>query len=186
MDSLQDSFIVEIGAFEVLKSLDLNFLEKFGIRDAESIEMCDLGELEELEEVEEVEELEEVDEVEIINMDGDYDTYKTHEMQQMREINRNSDENIENEKPIKVCNSTINVEFRRIEMCITTTTVEEMILKKHRVEIINKQSRNCVMEGIIVGYQLVGRSYDPDIVLEFEDGRSFYNENFGYLLLFYI
>ena len=177
MDSLQDSFIVEIGAFEVLKSLDLNFLEKFGIRDAESIEMCDLGELEELEEV---------DEVEIINMDGDYDTYKTHEMQQMREINRNSDENIENEKPIKVCNSTINVEFRRIEMCITTTTVEEMILKKHRVEIINKQSRNCVMEGIIVGYQLVGRSYDPDIVLEFEDGRSFYNENFGYLLLFYI
>ena len=174
MDSLQDSFIVEIGAFEVLKSLDLNFLEKFGFRDVESIEMSDLGELEE------------VDEVEIINMDGDYDTYKTHEMQQMREINRNSDENIENEKPIKVCNSTINVEFRRIEMCITTTTVEEMILKKHRVEIINKQSRNCVMEGIIVGYQLVGRSYDPDIVLEFEDGRSFYNENFGYLLLFYI
>ena len=177
MDSLQDSFIVEIGAFEVLKSLDLNFLEKFGIRDAESIEMCDLGELEELEEV---------DEVEIINMDGDYDTYKTHEMQQMREINRKSDENIENEKPIKICNSRINVEFSRIEMCITTTTVEEMILKKHRVEIINKQSRNCVMEGIIVGYQLVGRSYDPDIVLEFKDGRSFYNENFGYLLLFYI
>jgi hypothetical protein len=61
-----------------------------------------------------------------------------------------------------------------------------MILKKHRVEIINKQSRDCVMEGVIVGYQLVGRSYDPDIVLEFEDGRSFYNENFGYLLLFYI
>ena len=174
MDSLQDSFIVEIGAFEVLKSLDLNFLEKFGIRDVESIEMSDLGELEELEEV---------DEVDVINVDGDYDTYKTDEMQQMREINQNSDEN---EKPIKVCNSRINVEFRRIEMCINTSTVEEMILKKHRVEIINKQSRNCVMEGVIVGYQLVGRSYDPDIVLEFEDGRSFYNENFGYLLLFYI
>ncbi len=177
MDSLQDSFIVEIGAFEVLKSLDLNFLEKLGIRDVESIEMSDLEELEELEEVDEV------DEVEVINVDGDYDTYKTDEMQQMREINQNSDEN---EKPIKVCNSRINVEFRRIEMCINTSTVEEMILKKHRVEIINKQSRNCVMEGVIVGYQLVGRSYDPDIVLEFEDGRSFYNENFGYLLLFYI
>jgi hypothetical protein len=119
-------------------------------------------------------------------MDEDHDTYKTHEVQQMREINRNSDENIENEKPIKVCNSRINVEFRRIEMCITTSTVEEMILKKHRVEIINKQTRIPVMEGVIVGYQLVGRSYDPDIVLEFEDGRSFYNENFGYLLLFYI
>jgi hypothetical protein len=177
MDSLQDSFIVEIGAFEVLKSLDLNFLEKLGIRDVESIEMSDLEELEELEEVDEV------DEVEVINVDGDYDTYKTDEMQQMREINQNSDEN---EKPIKVCNSRINVEFRRIEMCINTSTVEEMILKKHRVEIINKQSRNCVMEGVIVGYQLVGRSYDPDIVLEFEDGRSFYNDNFGYLLLFYI
>ena len=183
MNSLQDSFIVEIGAFEVLKSLDLNFLEKFGIRDTESIEMSELGELDDLEVVDELGELDEVDEVEIINMDEVHDTYKTHEMQQMREINRNSDEN---EKPIKVCNSRINVEFRRIEMCINTSTVEEMILKKHRVEIINKQSRNCVMEGVIVGYQLVGRSYDPDIVLEFEDGRSFYNENFGYLLLFYI
>jgi hypothetical protein len=177
MNSLQDSVISEIGAFEVLKSLDLDWLEKYSIQGAESIEMSELGELEEVDEV---------DEVEIINMDEDHDTYKTHEVQQMREINRNSDENIENEKPIKVCNSRINVEFRRIEMCITTSTVEEMILKKHRVEIINKQTRIPVMEGVIVGYQLVGRSYDPDIVLEFEDGRSFYNENFGYLLLFYI
>jgi hypothetical protein len=176
MNSLQDSVISEIGAFEVLKSLDLDWLEKYSIQGAEIIEMSDLKELEETDvEMEEGEEVEEVD--------GEYDTYKTHEMQQMREINRNSDEN---EKPIKVCNSRINVEFRRIEMCITTSTVEEMILKKHRVEIINKQSRDCVMEGVIVGYQLVGRSYDPDIVLEFEDGRSFYNENFGYLLLFYI
>jgi hypothetical protein len=176
MNSLQDSVISEIGAFEVLKSLDLDWLEKYSIQGAEIIEMSDLKELEETDvEMEEGEEVEEVD--------GEYDTYKTHEMQQMREINRKSDEN---EKPIKVCNSRINVEFRRIEMCITTSTVEEMILKKHRVEIINKQSRDCVMEGVIVGYQLVGRSYDPDIVLEFEDGRSFYNENFGYLLLFYI
>jgi len=37
-----------------------------------------------------------------------------------------------------------------------------------------------------VGYDLVGRSYDPDIVLKFEDGRIFYNENFGYLLRYYI
>jgi hypothetical protein len=177
MNSLQDSVISEIGAFEVLKSLDLDWLEKYSIQGAESIEMSELGELEEVDEV---------DEVEIINTDEDHDTYKTDEVQQMREINRNSDENIENEKPIKVCNSRINVEFRRIEMCITTSTVEEMILKKHRVEIINKQTRIPVMEGVIVGYQLVGRSYDPDIVLEFEDGRSFYNENFGYLLLFYI
>jgi hypothetical protein len=42
------------------------------------------------------------------------------------------------------------------------------------------------MEGIVTGYKLVGAPYDPDIVLDFEDGRSFYNENFGFLLRFYI
>jgi hypothetical protein len=71
-------------------------------------------------------------------------------------------------------------------LTINTSTVEEVIFKKHRVQIINKHSRDCVMEGIVTGYKLVGAPYDPDIVLDFEDGRSFYNENFGYLLLFYI
>jgi hypothetical protein len=42
------------------------------------------------------------------------------------------------------------------------------------------------MEGVVTGYQLIGRVYDPDIVLEFEDGRTFYNENFGYSMIFYI
>jgi hypothetical protein len=92
----------------------------------------------------------------------------------MREINRNSDGN---EKLIKVIETSIKVEFCEVELPINTSTVEEVIFKKHRVEIIDKCLRVCIMEGIVTGYQLVGRVYDPDIVLEFEDGRSFYNEN---------
>ena len=106
-----------------------------------------------------------------------------HEVQQMREINRNSGEN---EKLIKVSETSIKVEFHEIELPINTSTVEEVIFKKHRVEIIDKRLRVCIMEGVVTGYQLVGRVYDPDIVLEFEDGRNFYNENFGYLMRFYI
>lgn len=84
-----------------------------------------------------------------------------------------------------VCND-IYVNLRPIELLINTTSVDEVIFKKHLVEILNKHSRECVMEGVVVGYDLDGRSYDPDIVLKFEDGRTFYNENFGYLLRYYI
>ena len=101
----------------------------------------------------------------------------------MREINQNSGGN---EKLMKVNETSIKVEFHEVEVTINTSTVEEVIFKKHRVEIIDKRSRTCIMEGIVTGYQLVGRVYDPDIVLEFEDGRNFYNENFGYLMRFYI
>ena len=106
-----------------------------------------------------------------------------HEVQQMHEINQNSGGN---EKLMKVSETSIKVEFHEVEVTINTSTVEEVIFKKHRVEIIDKRSRTCIMEGIVVRYQLVGRVYDPDIVLEFEDGRNFYNENFGYLMRFYI
>jgi hypothetical protein len=130
-----------------------------------------------------------VDEVVIIDTIEGRDT---HETQQMREINRKSDEN-ENTSTSKECCSSsmyninnINVHYREIELTINISTVEEVIFKKHRVQIINKHSRAYVMEGIVTGYKLVGASYDPDIVLDFEDGRSFYNENFGYLMLFYI
>lgn len=84
-----------------------------------------------------------------------------------------------------ICND-IYVNLRPIELLINTTSADEVIFKKHLVEILNKHSRECVMEGVVVGYDLVGRSYDPDIVLKFEDGRTFYNENFGYLLRYYI
>ena len=87
---------------------------------------------------------------------------------------------------ISSVNVNVTVEFREVELSINTSTVEEVIFKKHRVEIVDKRSRVSIMEGVVVGYTLVGRVYDPDIVLEFEDGRTFYNENFGYLMLFYI
>jgi len=80
----------------------------------------------------------------------------------------------------------IYVNLRPFELLINTAAVEEVIFKKHLVEILNKHSRECVMEGVVVGYDIVGQSYDPDIVLKFQDGRTFYNENSGYLLRYYI
>ena len=129
--------------------------------------------------------LDELREVELCEaLDLDLGGCNTQETQQKREINRKSVGEIKNEKSIKICE--INIEMREIELSINTSTVEEVIYKKYRVEIIDKRSRDCIMQGVITGYTLVGRVYDPDIVLEFEDGRSFYNENFGYLMRFYI
>ena len=176
-DSLQGRYcIIEEHDMEVLEGLegvegleDVEGLDSVEIIDtAHDMEVTVLGTLGELNEVELIETLEGCSE---------------HEVQQMREINRNSGGN---EKLIKVSETSIKVEFHEIELPINTSTVEEVIFKKHRVEIIDKRSRVCIMEGVVTGYQLVGRVYDPDIVLEFEDGRNFYNENFGYLMRFYI
>jgi hypothetical protein len=54
------------------------------------------------------------------------------------------------------------------------------------VEIIDKGTRGCVMNGVVVAYEFKGRAWDPDIVLVFEDGRRFCNENFGYMFRFYL
>jgi hypothetical protein len=173
-DSLKGKYcIIEEHDMEVLEGLeDLEGLDGVEIidtaHDTEVTALGDLGTLGELNEVELIETL---------------DSCSEHEVQQMREINRNS---WENEKLIKVSETSIKVEFHDIELPINTSTVEEVIFKKHRIEIIDKCSRGCIMEGVVVGYQLVGRVYDPDIVLGFEDGRTFYNENFGYLMRFYI
>ena len=132
-------------------------------------------------------ELSELNEVEFIES-KDLEGCNKQEMQQKREINRKSIGDIKNEISLKKGDaiSNITVELREVELSINTSTVEEVIFKKHRVEIINKQSRVRIMEGVVTGYTLVGRVYDPDIVLNFEDGRSFYNENFGYSMRFYI
>jgi hypothetical protein len=84
-----------------------------------------------------------------------------------------------------ICND-IYVHLRPIELLINTAAVEEVIFKKHIVEILDKHTRAYVMEGVVVGYDIVGQSYDPDIVLKFQDGRTLYNENSGYLLRYYI
>ena len=132
-------------------------------------------------------ELSELNEVEFIES-KDLEGCNKQEMQQKREINRKSIGDIKNEISLKKGDaiSNITVELREVELSINTSTVEEVIFKKHRVEIINKQSRVRIMEGVVTGYTLVGRVYDPDIVLNFDDGRSFYNENFGYSMRFYI
>ena len=156
-----------------------------GIEDIEIVDVIDVGH--QVGRVERIGRVDRVDEVVIIDTIEGCDTHETH---QMREINRNSDGNENLSKECCYSSSynvnSINVHYREIELTINTSTVEEVIFKKHRVQIINKHSRDCVMEGIVTGYKLVGAPYDPDIVLDFEDGRSFYNENFGYLLLFYI
>ena len=175
-DSLQGRYcIIEEHELEVLEDLedleDVEGLDGVEIIDtAHDMEVTVLGTLDALGELNEVELIE--------TLEG----CSEHEVQQMREINQNSDEN---EKPLTV-GVNINVKFHEVELSINTSTVEEVIFKKHRVEIIDKCSRGCIMEGVVVGYQLVGRVYDPDIVLGFEDGRTFYNENFGYLMRFYI
>jgi hypothetical protein len=170
-DSLKGKYcIIEEHDMEVLEGLeDLEGLDGVEIIDtAHDTEVTALGDLMALNEVELIETL---------------DSCSEHEVQQMREINQNSGGN---EKLMKVSETSINVEFCEVELPINTSTVEEVIFKKHRIEIIDKCSRGCIMEGVVVGYQLVGRVYDPDIVLGFEDGRTFYNENFGYLMRFYI
>ena len=179
MNLLHDSDIVEVDVLEVLKKLNcvsgvsgvssVDSLENISIPDEKGIEINELDGTEIS-----------TNDVVVINIERDDDVCKTHEMQQKREINRNSSEN---EKPFT---DGIRGAYREIELPIYTSTVEEMIFKRQLVEIIDKHSRFTIMYGIIARYHLVGRSYDPDIVLEFEDGQGFHNENFGYMMRFYI
>ena len=129
-------------------------------------------------------EIVEVDADDAIDKPATIERCEKHDEREMREKCVNSDENKEmkKENPIYV----VNTSMREIELTINTSTIEEVIFKKHRVEILNKDTRSRVMEGVVCDYTLVGRVYDPDIILNFEDGRSFYNENFGYLMRFYI
>jgi hypothetical protein len=164
--------IIEDHDMEILDSVEIidNIIE--GENMAMGMGMC-IGEMNDLSEVELL------DTLDLVGCD-EHEQYEMQEKHEKHEINRNSGEN---EKPLT---AGIRVEFREVEMTINTSTVEEVIFKKHRVEIVDKCSRGCIMQGVVSGYTLVGRVYDPDIVLEFEDGRTFYNENFGYLMRFYI
>ena len=131
--------------------------------------------------------------------ENDVENDRENDVENDRENDRENDEESDaimvDDTDIGICDGNIcdgniwndiYVNLRPFELLITTAAVEEVIFKKHLVEILNKHSRECVMEGVVVGYDLVGRSYDPDIVLKFKDGRMFYNENFGYLLRYYI
>lgn len=180
MNFVDDSHIGE-GHYCIIEDHDMEVLEGVeGVEGLDSVEIIDI-----VADAMEVSGSDVLCEVELIEPSSLKDCEKhyeleTHEPLQMREINQNSEEN---KKPLT---AVIKVEFRKVEVTINTSTVEEVIFKKHRVEIVDKRSRACIMEGVVTGYQLVGRVYDPDIVLEFEDGRTFYNENFGYSMTFYI
>ena len=78
------------------------------------------------------------------------------------------------------------IQSLEIKLLINTTTCDEVIYKKQVVEIIDKVTQECVMSGVVVRYEFDGRVWDPDIVLVFEDGRRFYNENFGYMFRYYL
>ena len=78
------------------------------------------------------------------------------------------------------------IQSLEIKLLINTTTCDEVIYKKHVVEIIDKGTQMCVMSGVVARYEFDGRVWDPDIVLVFEDGRRFYNENFGYMFRYYL
>jgi len=188
MNLLDDSDYVK-GKYCIIEEYDMEVLEDLkdldGLEDLEGLECLDSVEIIDTAHDTEITalnalgtlcELSEVELIEALTLEG----CSEHETQQMREINQNSGGNE------KLSTADIRVEFCEIELPINTSTVDEVIFKKHRVEIIDKCLRVCIMEGVVVGYELVGRVYDPDIVLYFEDGRSFYNENFGYLMRFYI
>ena len=158
---------------------------------------------------------EELTEVELLDVEDGLERSEKHDEREVREKCVNSVE-IENEKENEIekpidksyncgenwggnfcnahrnirlttcINSNINTNIREMELKINTSTVEEVIFKKHKVEIINTDTRRIIMEGVVSGYSLVGRVYDPDIVLNFDDGRIFYNENFGYSMRFYM
>ncbi len=166
MNFIDDSYTRE-GHYCIIEDHDMEVLED--VEGLDSVEIIDIG-------------ADVLCEVELIKASPLEDCDKHYELEtlQMREINLNSRENK------KQLTAGIKVEFRKVEVTINTSTVEEVIFKKHRVEIVDKRSRACIMEGVVTGYQLVGRVYDPDIVLEFEDGRTFYNENFGFSMMFYI
>ena len=87
----------------------------------------------------------------------------------------------------EINNSKLEIKSNRLEILLTinTTTCDEVIFKKHVVDIIDKDTKCCVMSGVIKRYELEGRAWDPDIVLIFEDGRRFCNEKFGYMFRYF-
>ena len=111
-----------------------------------------------------------------------------HDEREMREKCINSSNEIINDKKDKNYKTKycVNINMKDIEVPINTFTVEEVIFKKQIVEIIHKRTRRRIMEGLVSSYTRVGQEYNPVIVLIFEDGRSFYNNNFDYLMRFYI
>jgi hypothetical protein len=131
------------------------------------------------------------DDVDIIDVPvGDVDVYGLGDIGIARGLEDETRDNGEKREKYEKENDNsklgIKTEVKEIEMSINTTTCDEVIFKKHVVEIIDKGTQGCIMNGVVVSYEFKGRAWDPDIVLVFEDGRRFCNENFGYMFRFYL
>jgi hypothetical protein len=185
-DEIQGKYyIIEDHDIEILDGFEYN--ENISGTSISSFNDCEFVEVGEVGEVVEAAETEKP---------ATIDRCEKHDEREIREKCVNSvEKEIQNEKSEYIrgviptnthINNHINTNVRGFELTINTSTVDEVVFKKHRVEILHKATRARIMEGVVSGYTLVGRVYDPDIILNFDDGRSFYNENFQYLMRFYI
>jgi hypothetical protein len=109
------------------------------------------------------------------------------------EEGENREKREKHEKELEIQNQSqkqmleVTTQILEILLKINTSTCDEVIFKKHVVDIIDKDTRCCIMNDVVVDrYQLEGRPWDPDIVLIFEDGRRFCNDNFKYMFRYYI
>ena len=133
MNFVDDSYTGE-WHYCIIEDHDMEVLE--GVEGLDSVEIIDIG----------ADVLCEVELIEASPLPLPLEDCEKHyevETLQMREINLNSGEN---KKPLT---ADIKVEFRKVEVTINTSTVEEVIFKKHRVEIVDKRSRACIMEGVV-------------------------------------
>ena len=117
---------------------------------------------------------------------GDNEGLDGGEKREKREKCEKENDNSKLVQSLKEKRIEIKTQVKEIEMSINTSTCDEVIFKKYVVEIIDKGTRGCIMNGVVVRYEFEGRAWDPDIVLVFEDGRRFCNENFGYMFRFYL
>ena len=117
---------------------------------------------------------------------GDNEGLDGGEKREKREKCEKENDNSKLVQSLKEKRIEIKTQVKEIEMSINTSTCDEVIFKKYVVEIIDKGTRGCIMNGVVVRYEFEGRAWDPDIVLVFEDGRRFCNENFGYMFRYYI
>ena len=119
----------------------------------------------------------------------DYEGFVEREKREKREKDEKENDNSKLEIKSKVVEKGLEKGLeKRLEIVlkINTTTCDEVIFKKHIVDIIDKDTKCCIMSGVVTHYEFVGRPWDPDIVLIFENGQRFCNDNFKYMFRYYI
>jgi hypothetical protein len=113
-----------------------------------------------------------------------YDEYEGFVEREKREKREKDEKEIDNSK-LEIKSKVVEKRLE-IELTINTTTCDEVIFKKHIVDIIDKDTKCCIMNGVVTHYEFEGRPWDPVIVIIFENGQRFCNYNFGYMFRYYI